>query len=177
MESVGKVPEEARGDGIAPTEGRNGGGGRLPVVRVSTGGMGALSRWGGGGSGPVAGRCAGGGGAMGPLRLMEGGGSDPVAGSPAAAGRGPEERRGGGSGPVEVRLEISGNEPEPARGTGGSGPVLARPSGEVAVEGAGGASGGTVGGCRTVCGAAPDGGAEGEPFAPGFFFNKRENFS
>jgi hypothetical protein len=78
---------------------------------------------------------------------------------------------------VEVRLEIKGNEPEPARGIGGRGPVLARPSGEVAVEGAGGASGGTLGGCRAVCGAALDAEAGGEPFAPGFFFNKRENFS
>jgi hypothetical protein len=178
------LPDSARGGGKRPVRGRSGGGGSIPVVRVRGGGIGAvIGRLGGGGSGPVEGRLAGGGGVIEPVRFRGDSGSGPVEGGPAAAGRGPDERRGGGSGPVELGLESRGSEPEPARGTGGRGPVLARPSGEVARDGG---TGGIWGGCETVAGAwggiveraaGTDAGAAGEPFAPGFFFSRRENFS
>jgi hypothetical protein len=113
---------------------------------------------------------------MEPDRVSDGWGSAPVEGGPAAAGSGPDDRRGGGSGPLAGRVEIIGRLPDPTRGTGGSGPVLARPRGEVAAGG--GAGGCTVAVSRVTPGR--DGGtgaADGDAFAPGFFFRRRENFS
>ena len=161
---------------------RVGAGSRGPVDRMAGGGEGSVvegeRRVGGGGSGPVTGPFIGGGGTMWPER-DRGVGSEEVGGG-VVEGKGPLPRRGGGKGPVAVRLGINGRVPVPARAGGGSGLEGGRPRKEPdwVIGGAGVLASGFWGGAGALAGSGSDGEAPAAgAFAPGFFFNRRENFS
>ena len=105
------------------------------------------------GSGPVAGREVGMGGATVPLRVKGDGPGLPDEGRTDAGGRGPE--RGEGRGPVVARLGMTGSVPDPRRG--GTEAVLC--------------------GARWIAGEPPAMLPAGGGFGAVFFLTRRENFS
>ena len=118
-----------------------GGGGRImPLCFFTISGSGALEGRMAGGSGPVAGRVVGMGGATLLVRVI-GEASGAVCGRVAMGGRAPERGGTPGSGPVEARLGMIGSEPEPRRGGTGAFTAMRPMAGAAGAPPAGGGLG------------------------------------